>query len=485
MATPDLSGGFTREPSLTGGASEPDFTLVVLGSENGERPGFQLGASRLSVGAGESDDVFLTGVGVVPSHVQLIFLEGRVTLLSAAEEVRVDGQAVTAYPFDLKPLQPISLSPDTHLAYGAVGSPWPRAPTWVLPETPEADADADADVAAGALAGAGGAVGDPAVPTPVPQTARTRAVYSAQLAAVALAAATVIVTGLVVTDLIWGNREVVNPAEVSTDRSEGVLNRLLASDLQSYGSVRLTERPDGALALTGFLDSEDAFRKLAEQVRQEDVNSSGNVRLDALTAERLSALVKDHLGPYPLGSRLEVTPSLVLVTIFGVLTEQEGVDRVKGDLTRLASRVAPRKLEIEFRLQPAEQIVSEVTSALSLASTTRDLQFKIDDGGGRITGLVAAAVESEARAAVAEVMKMFADRLPLTVDLKVDAKLNFNVLSITQGGDGSSATLAQRGKTQTFRVGEPVFGVGELLDIKVDGVVLALGRREIFIPLIR
>ena len=480
MATTDSPDDLRREPSLGGDAAERESTLVVLGSDDAEPLGFHLGASRLSVGAGENDDVFLTGVGVVPSHVQLIFLEGRVTLLSAAEEVRVDGQAVTSYPFDLKPLQPLSLSPDTHLAYGEVGSPWPLAPVWVLPE--EAP---DADAAAGAVAAAGGASGAAALPAPVPSAGRARAVHSARLLAVALAVATVIVAGLVVTDLVWGNREVVNPAEISTDRSEVVLSRLLASDPKNYGSVRITQRPDGALSLTGFLDSEAAFRKLAEQVRQEYVNSRGNVRLDAMTAERLSALVKDRLARYPLAGRLEVTPSLVHVIISGVLTEQEGVDRIRGELMQLASRLAPLTLEVEFRVQPAEQIVSEVTSALGRTPVTRDLQFKIDEEGGRITGLVGAAVEGDVRAAVAEVQKTFAERLPLTVDLKVDPKLNFSLLSLTQGGDGSSATLMQRGKTQTFRVGEPVFGVGELLDIKVDGVVLALGRREIFLPLIR
>ena len=316
-------------------------------------------------------------------------------------------------------------------------------------------------------------------------TRRAQMIHGARLASVALGAATVIVVGLVVTDLIWGNREVVNPAEIVIDRSEETLKRLLASDPKNYGSVKLTVRPDGALALTGFLDSEAAFRKLAEQVRQEDVNSRGNVRLDAMTSERLSALVKDHLARFPLASRVEVTPSLVQITVFGVLTEQEGVDRIKGDLTRLAARVAPRKLEVEFRVQPADQISNEIINALGRSATTRDLQFRIDDDGGRITGLVAAAVESEARAAVAEVQKTFAERLPLTVDLKVDPKLNFSVVSLTQGGDGSTATLVQRGRTQIFRVGEPVFGVGELTDIKSDGVVLALGRREIFIPLIR
>ena len=484
MATSDVSGGVRREPSLGGGGSaEREFTLVVLGGGNdGERPGFHLGASRLSLGAGESDDVFLTGVGVVPGHVQLIFLEGRVTLLAAAEEVRVDGQAVTNFPFELKPLQPISLSPDTHLAYGEVGSPWPPAPTWVLPQEEAAPDAADASASAGAEGA--GALAAPAA-APAPMTRKAQMIHGARLASVALGAATVIVVGLVVTDLIWGSREMVNPAEIVIDRSEETLKRLLASDPKNFSAVKLTVRPDGALALTGFVDSEAAFRRLAEQVRQEDVNSRGNVRLDAMTAGRLAALVKDHLARFPLASRVEVTPTEVSIVVFGVLTDQESLDRIKGELSRMATRVAPRKLVVEFRVQPAEQLANEITSALGRVATTRDLQFRIDDDGGRITGLVAAAVESEARAAVAEVQKTFAERLPLTVDLKVDPKLNFSVVSLTQGGDGSTATLVQRGKIQTFRVGEPVFGVGELTDIKGDGVVLALGRREIFLPLIR
>ena len=102
------------------------MSLVVLGGDGDDRPGFMLGDSRLSLGAGAEDDVYLTGVGVVPGHLRLFFLEGRMTLLSASEEVRVDGVAITAFPFDLKPLQVVSLGPDTHLAYGAAGSDWPQ-----------------------------------------------------------------------------------------------------------------------------------------------------------------------------------------------------------------------------------------------------------------------------------------------------------------------------------------------------------------------
>ena len=484
MATSNVSGGLQRESSVGDDSAETEFTLVVLSAaDDGERPGFQLGAARLSVGAGENDDVFLNGVGVVPSHVQLIFLEGRVTLMSAAEEVRVDGQAVTAYPFELKPLQAISLSPDTHLAYGEVGSAWPSAPTWRLPEEEVAEPDA-AEAAAGASAAAVAAAAASTLDA-APMTARARVIHGARLASVALAAATVVVVGLVVTDLVWGSRETVHSADIVTDRAEEVLSRLLASDPQNYGSVRITARPDGALSLTGFVDSELAFRKLADYVRQEDMNSRGNVRLDAMTAGRMAALVKDHLARFPLDSRVEVTPTAVKLSIFGAATDAEGLDRIKGELARLTTRVAPRKLEVDFRVQPADQLANEVINALGRVGSTRDLQFRIDDEGGRITGLVAAAAESEARAAVAEVQKTFADRLTLIVDLKVDPKLNFSVVSLTKGGEGSTATLVQRGRTQTFRVGEPVFGLGELTDIKGDGVVLALGRREIFIPLIR
>ena len=51
------------------------------------------------------------------------------------------------------------------------------------------------------------------------------------------------------------------------------------------------------------------------------------------------------------------------------------------------------------------------------------------------------------------------------------------------GGEAASATLVQRGRAETFRVGEMVFGNGELKEIRRNGVVVGLGRRELFIPM--
>lgn len=460
-------------------SNSSDFLLVVLGPPDQVPQGLQLGDSRLTLGAGEQDDVFLTGVGVVPAHLKLIFVEGRVTLLSATEEVRIDGLPVPGYPVELQPLQALSLSPDTHLAYGPAGSSWPLPPPWLLP-LPEQQA-APAQPAAAAAAA-------PAAATramSAPRTVRQHMAFSAKLGAVAAAVALVIVGGLLLSDEVWGQREVVHPGEVAIDHTDDMLRKLLASDPSSFGSIRLVERPDGALALTGFVDSEAAYRKLAELVRQQVGPSGGNVRLDAMTSERLSALLRDQLARFPLGSRVAVTPTQVKVTVFGLQIEPEAGERLKTDLGRLAVRVAPRKLEFDYQLQPAERFASEIGAALAAGSTTRDLQFTTDEQGGRISGLVAVAVEAEARAALDELQKAYADRLPLVVDLKVDPKLNFSVVSLALGGQVSTATLMQRGKTQNFRIGEAVFGAGELADIKPDGVVLALGRREIFIPLIR
>lgn len=466
-----------REERLSGeSASEP--MLVVLGSDGDDRPGFMLGDARLSLGAGADDDVYLTGVGVVPGHLRLIFLEGRVTLLSAAEEVRVDGHPVEAYPFDLKPLQVVSLSPDTHLAYGDAGSTWPAAPVWEPPPASEPDAAPQAD---------GGPMPDDAdgERTVAPMSRRARVIHGARWAALGLAAATVIVVGLVVTDLAWGVRESVVPGEVAIDRSEDVLKRMLAAEAGSYPSVSLTVRDDGALSLTGFVDSEDDFKRLAQLVRQQSVSSGGNVRMDVLTAARLEALVRDTLARFPLLGRVEIGPERILLTVSGVALDRDLMDRIESDLSRLAARTTPRPLDIEFKVQEGYKLVQEVTRALGQSPSTRDLRFEIDDRGGRIVGVVPAAVESEAVAAAHQVMKTFESRLPIGLELKVDSKLNFSVVSLTQGGDNPTATLLQRGKVQTFRIGEPVFGVGELTDIRIDGVTLALGRREVFIPMSR
>ncbi len=451
-----------------------EYTLVILGSGDEVPPGYLLGASRLSLGAGEADDVFLSGVGIVPGHVRMVFLDGQLTVLSASEEVRIQGLTVTTFPVDLQPLQTLSLSPDTHLAYGPLGSAWPSPPLWeatqiVSPQEPDRGIDQD-----------------PVAPVRAQRAKRTvkqNVVHSARLGSVVLGVAMLLVVVMVLANLIWGSREVVNPGELAIERSEQVLQELLARDPARLGSVRVQRRNDGVIALTGFIDSEDAYRNLADQVRQQVVSSGGNVRLDALTRERLEGLVNDQIGRYPLGSQLDVTPEEIELTVFGVQTEAIDAARLMADLSRLQERVKPRRMSVNFDLQPVEVVTSEITAQLSKSPITREFQFSVGETGGVISGVVAPAAEAEARRLIETLMQTQSDRLPLSFDLKVDPKLNFSLVGLMMGGDAATATLVQRGRVETFRVGEPVFGTGELKEIRRNGVVVAMGRRELFIPI--
>jgi hypothetical protein len=50
------------------------------------------------------------------------------------------------------------------------------------------------------------------------------------------------------------------------------------------------------------------------------------------------------------------------------------------------------------------------------------------------------------------------------------------------GGQGNMAVLTLKGKTDTFKVGDEVFGLGELLEIRKDGVVVSSKSKELFVP---
>lgn len=507
------------EPSLR---LEPELgneehLLVLLGADQPDAdsnddpgkipPGFRLGPSRLSVGAGDRDDVFLSGVGVAPAHLQMVFVDGRITLLSATQEVRLAGTMVEAFPVDWAPLQVLSLSPETHLSYGPAGSVWPKPVAWDRSSASPTDAATgepltgamgEQDLAPGGYessAPESGAArleaseleddGGPERFARAPKSRKQAMSRTVRLVASGLVMSAMLVTGLAVADLTLGQREVVSPSDYAIGRSAKTLSGFLAKEPAQYAGVEISRRDDGAVQLTGFVASEEAYRALAEQVREETVVSDGNVRLDVMTPMRLQALVRDHLARYPLDSRVEVQSDRVRLVVFGVEMDVAVMERLQNELGRLSTRLKPRTLQLEFRVATPDAFFNEVAMALSKSPSTRDMQFTIGDEGGLITGLVAAPVEGEARAALLEVKRSFEGRLPLEIDLKVDPKLNFRVVSLTLGGNQSTATLMQRGKTQTFVVGDPVFGTGELREIKNDGVVVALGRREMFIPLLK
>jgi hypothetical protein len=50
------------------------------------------------------------------------------------------------------------------------------------------------------------------------------------------------------------------------------------------------------------------------------------------------------------------------------------------------------------------------------------------------------------------------------------------------GGQGTAAILTLRGKSEAFKVGDEVFGIGELLEIRKDGVIVSSKSKELFVP---
>lgn len=451
-----------------------EHTLVVLGPPGQDPAGFLLGASRLSVGAGEADDVYLTAVGVVPAHLKMIYIDGEITLLAAAQPVRINGQPVTSFPMDLKPLQVLSLTPDTHLAYGPVGSTWPS------PIQFEGGSHEGNEFNLGGI--------DNSTPTQRLAEAQTDPVRQGVVNSARWGSVVVGVTGLLMVlvimfDLIWGNLEFVNPGDVAIDQSSLVLDSLLKKDPVRYGHVAMDRRKDGVITLRGFVDSEADYQVLSDAVRQQGVNSGGNVRLDALTSGRLLELVRDQIGRYPLDSQIDVKPDRIRLRIFGLQDDTVDESLLMSDLTRMGQRVAPRTLSIQFDFMTAEQASEEINAFLAKSPITREFQFVTNSRGGVVKGTVAQAAEDGAQILMSELLQAFAGRLPLTTEVKVDAKLNFNLVGVTLSGELPTATLMQRGRLENYQLGDPVFGTGVLKEILREGVVLGLGRRDMFIPL--
>jgi hypothetical protein len=465
-------------------ATSDNYILVLLGQDDPEAMGYELSSARLSLGAGEKDDVYLADVGVVPEHIEMIFLDDRITVLKASKSIWVDGEPMTRFPFDWSLNSVLSCGPETHLAYGLRGSTWP-----VTPEITDAGRAGPENAGDIETASTKTPKNNRHQPEPIgfhnlSSTPRAHVIHSARLSVLALSVATVIVIMLVAADLLWGTREIINPSEVAIDRSEVALNALLESDPVNYRSVKLTVRPDGALVLTGFIESEEAYRYLAEQVRQEDSNSRGNVRLDALTPSRLLALVEDQLAGYALMANLQVSPMDVRLMVTGLEMDSSDLIVMRDRLQRLGNRVAPRTFEIDMQLEDAGRIAQEIEDALRLGATTRELELKIEADGVHITGLVAGSVEVETRRDLESMRDSFERRLPMVIDIDVDQKINFNVVGLSQGGEVDLATLVQFGNPTTFKQGESVFGLARILEIRSDGVALALGRRKVFLPMI-
>ena len=123
------------------------------------------------------------------------------------------------------------------------------------------------------------------------------------------------------------------------------------------------------------------------------VRSGGNVRLDALSRERLEGLVRDQIGRYPMGSQLDIGAEDIKLRIYGLQIEGVDPERLRTELARLKERVQPRVMTMEIDLEPLERVASDVAQALSRSPITREFQFSVANASAVVSGIVAPSAE--------------------------------------------------------------------------------------------
>jgi hypothetical protein len=440
------------------------FLVPLLGDGNvGDL--VELHAGRLKIGAAESDDIYLNLVGVAPSHVSLVYLGGHMTVLSAGHELRLDGVVQKQFPFDWNPLQVLTLG-SAHLTYGPEDSAWPEVPEIEHEAEPEATAEPEVEEFV----------------APVKRTAKEHAVISARRGAIVFATAVgLIVIGLLA-NLLFGSRDIVSPNDLSIEKAYEEISQLLQSDKENFAAIKLEKRIDGALAISGFMEDQKSFLLLADSVRNQAIKTRGNVRFDALSKDKLSEQIKDLIGNYPLRHTMTISGNDIHVDITGVKTPDLDVANLKNELDRINDRITPRVFHHTIQTLDPNDLTKTINAQLASSPLTRNLKFELKNKTPAIRGIVAASAEEQTMQLVRQLTSTMMPRFPITVDITIDQKINFQVSSVVLGGAGAVANITLRGKTESFRVGEQVFGLGELVEIRKDGVVVSSRSKELFVP---
>jgi type II secretory pathway component PulC len=158
------------------------------------------------------------------------------------------------------------------------------------------------------------------------------------------------------------------------------------------------------------------------------------------------------------------------------------LDNLKNELERINDRVAPRKFHYNITTLDPADLTKSINAKLAASPLTRNLKFEIKNKTAVIKGVVAASAEERTIVVVRNLTNNLMSSYPVVVDIATDPKINFQVSSVMMGGQGTAAILTLRGKSEAFKVGDEVFGLGELLEIRKDGVIVSSKSKELFVP---
>jgi hypothetical protein len=452
------------DPHFYIGEESTQLYLTSLEEGGGVGDLIELHAGRLKIGAADNDDIFLNLVGVAPNHVSLVYVDGHITVLSAAHEVRLNGVVQTQFPFEWEPLQVLSLG-SAHLTYGSEDGAWPAIPEIVEGGTSPMPVNAEPEF----------------IPPPK-RTVKEKAVISARRSGIVAATALVVIALGLGANFLFGSRDLVSPNDRSIEAAYQSIHQLLESDKENLSSVKLEKRIDGALALTGFVDDEKSFSLLSDEIRNQSIKTKGNVRFDALSKEKLSEQIRDLIGNYPLKFTLTISGKDIYAEITGIKTPDLDLDNLKNQLERINDRVEPRVFHYTINTVDPNDLTKSINAQLAASPMTRNLKFEVKNKSATIKGVIAASAEEQTMAVVRALVSKQMNEFPVVVDIAVDPKINFQVSSILMGAKGGVANLTLRGKSDSFVVGDDVFGLGELLEIRKDGIIISSKAKELFVP---
>jgi hypothetical protein len=424
---------------------------------------FTLEAGRFSVGASDRDDIYLSQVGVSPQHLAFVYVGGLITLLSAQGEVRINGSKLSAFPYDLQPLQVLSLG-SAHLSYGVQGSHWPGVPEPVVEETTEVKAPP---------------------PPPPPPTKRQQVVKGATRGIAVLGMTMLVTVAALLYGFVLAPYKVVDPGE-GADKSAGdeIIN-IVRSAPTEFGNIKVDRRIDGALIVTGFVETDQSFRLLSDEIRRHDRATGGNVRFDALSKTKVKELVQDMIGNYPLRYEITDDNGQLDIRVTGIRTDGMDEALLHSELGRLKERLAPKRTSYQLELIDANRAKIMVDDILNRSPLTDPFEFYIEKNVATVRGVVAESAELRLRPLMESVEKELSRVFPLRMRIDVEPRVAFVVDSVYLGPTLPSAVISHKGKTETARQGEAAFGVGELTEVRKDGVVVTIGKAQMFVPIER
>ena len=110
---------------------------IIRGDKAGAEMDLQ--PARYALGASGKCDIRIEGAEVLGEHLEAVFADGVLTLLSAAGTVFVEGKAITTFPHDVHPLQAVTIG-QAAFAFGKPDSTWPDAPQIAREEAAQAQA---------------------------------------------------------------------------------------------------------------------------------------------------------------------------------------------------------------------------------------------------------------------------------------------------------------------------------------------------------